>query len=75
MNARLGRAIRKAIAMLRGRSMIRPEALVKAARNPGHPLHSFIEWDDAVAAEKYRTERVGRWLQGATVTIDNQEKL
>lgn len=33
---------------------IAPEDLVSVAQDPGHPLHSDFEWDDAVAGPKYR---------------------
>lgn len=33
---------------------ITPEALVAAARSEDSPLHSYFEWDNDVAAEKYR---------------------
>lgn len=33
---------------------ITPSNLVSAARAESHPLHSYFEWDDAVAGEKFR---------------------
>jgi hypothetical protein len=33
---------------------ITPEVLLKKAKMSKHPLHSFFEWDDSVAGEKYR---------------------
>lgn len=34
-----------------------PKAVIEAARNPSHVLHKHFEWDDAIAAEKYRQEQ------------------
>ena len=34
--------------------LVRPEAVVEYARNPETALHSWFEWDDSKAAEKYR---------------------
>jgi hypothetical protein len=31
-----------------------PEAVVNEARSEDSPLHTFFEWDDDIAAEKYR---------------------
>lgn len=40
-----------------------PALLVDLARNPAHPLHSRFEWDDSVAAEKWRLEQAGQLLR------------
>jgi len=40
-----------------------PALVVEVARNPGHPLHSRFEWDDSVAAEKWRLEQAGQLLR------------
>lgn len=34
--------------------IISPRDVVDAAKNEASPLHPFFEWDDSVAAEKYR---------------------
>lgn len=36
---------------------ITPEAIVHAAANPKHPLHSCFEWDDGKAAFSYRVQQ------------------
>lgn len=38
----------------KGGLAITPANLVTAARAETHPLHSYFEWDDAAAGEKYR---------------------
>lgn len=37
--------------------------VVDTARDPGHPLHSRFEWDDSIAAEKWRLEQAGQLLR------------
>lgn len=37
------------------------KALVEVSRPEDAPLHALFEWDDSVAAEKYR-EYQGRWI-------------
>lgn len=36
---------------------VTPELLVELSRDPDSPAHDEFEWDDTVAAEKYRTEQ------------------
>ena len=40
-----------------------PELVVDVARDPEHPLHSRFEWDDSIAAEKWRLEQAGQLLR------------
>jgi len=40
-----------------------PALVVDLARDPEHPLHSRFEWDDSVAAEKWRLEQAGQLLR------------
>jgi hypothetical protein len=49
-------------------SMLRPERVVEAARNPKSPLHSSFEWDNRKAATAYRLEQA-RTLISAAVTM------
>jgi len=47
--------------------LITPQAVIERARNPNSSLHSKFEWDDTLAAEKWRIEQARRLLQ---VTIE-----
>lgn len=40
-----------------------PEVVVDAASHPDHPLHSRFDWDDTVAARKWRLEQAGQLLR------------
>lgn len=45
-----------------------PEDVLKDARNPNSPLHTFFEWDDGLAAEQHRLQQA-RGLIRAVVAI------
>ena len=47
--------------------VLTPEIVVDVARDPAHPLHSRFEWDDSVAAEKYRRDQAHVLIQKAKV--------
>jgi hypothetical protein len=50
-----------------------PAIVVDAARNKKSPLHDQFEWDDTVAAEKYRRDQAHRLIQKCKVTyIDSK---
>ncbi len=40
-----------------------PALVVEVARDPEHPLHGRFEWDDTLAAEKWRLEQAGQLLR------------
>ena len=44
--------------------------VVDVARHPDHPLHSRFEWDDTVAAEKWRLEQAGQLLRVVKMPAD-----
>lgn len=41
----------------REHNRLTPRLVLETARNPEHPLHSRFEWNDGVAAEKYRLDQ------------------
>jgi hypothetical protein len=45
--------------------VLSPELVLDAARDEDHPLHASFEWDDSVAAEKYREEQAGRMIRAS----------
>lgn len=46
-----------------GDKEITPEQLLQKARNKKSELHKCFEWDDSIAAEKYRLHQARRVLQ------------
>lgn len=50
------------------RGKLTPEVVVDEAREPSHPLHSRFEWDDSVAAEKWRHEQAHELITSVRVS-------
>lgn len=50
-----------------------PKIVVDEARDPNHPLHNRFEWDDGVAAEKYREDQARGLIRLLRVTYRNAE--
>lgn len=46
-----------------------PHVIVDAARSPTSALHSFFEWNDSKAAEKYRLIQAGMLVRHVQVVI------
>lgn len=42
------------LAIREKRGRLTPQIVLDEARDPAHPLHSRFEWDNNIAAEKYR---------------------
>ena len=54
--------------------LLRPRAVVDAARDVESPLHRCFEWDDKVAGEKYRLEQAQRLIRSFTVVHEKNGK-
>jgi len=52
---------------------LEPSDIVDVSRPEDAPLHPCFEWDDVVAAEKYRETQAGGIIR-ALVTVDNEHK-
>jgi len=50
------------------------EQIVQMARDPTTESHDLFEWDDSVAAEKWRGEQAGLILRNLKVTFVNEER-
>lgn len=48
---------------------VTPEQVVRFAKNPKTALHSYFEWDDKVAGEKYRLEQAEQYLRVVATVI------
>lgn len=48
---------------------VTPEDLVDAARPKRSPIHGMFEWDDTVAAEKYRLEQAGYFIRSLRISL------
>lgn len=49
--------------------VITVEAVLAEAAKPSHPLHSYFEWDDAAAGQKYRTVQAYSLIIGSKFVV------
>lgn len=50
-------AILEELTNLNAKGRLTPASVLRRARNENSPMHSYFEWDDAEAAEKFRIEQ------------------
>ena len=50
--------------------MLTPGLVVIAAENPGHELHDRFEWDDSIAAARYRLTQAAAIIRSVKVTVE-----
>lgn len=56
------------------RGLLMPKEVVSEAREENNPLHGYFDWDDSVAAEKWRIEQARGLIQVAVEYVnDNKE--
>lgn len=55
---------------LEAKGMLTPSNLVEASRPEDAPLHKCFEWDDTVAAEKWRQTQAAYIIRSVEVTIE-----
>lgn len=48
-----------------------PETVLEKAKDLNNPLHNLFEWDDSVAAEKYRLGQARQIIQQIVIVNDN----
>lgn len=51
-----------------------PEDVLKDARNPNSPLHSFFEWDDGLAAEQHRLHQARGLIRAVVAVYVSEDK-
>lgn len=66
---KIGEAIAKIAAEHGGRFM--PEHGIQAAKDPKHPFHPHLEWNDKVAAHAHRMDQI-RQLVRLIATVDEE---
>jgi hypothetical protein len=54
-----------------GRKVILPSDVVKAAREPSHPLHKRFDWDDTKAAHKWRLSQARDLIASVVVEYED----
>lgn len=51
-----------------------PSDIVEESKSETAPLHDCFEWDDKVAADKYRIEQAGCLVRCIVTTMESKEK-
>jgi len=62
-------AIREELERLGTETLLTPETVVEAARDPRSPLHSQFEWDDEAAGEAYRIQQARALIKRVRVDV------
>lgn len=55
-------------------TQITPEEVLEKARDKHSELHKCFEWDDSVAAEKYRLQQARQLIQFFVITPKSEDK-
>jgi hypothetical protein len=69
--------IKRALQALERKGRLTPDGVIDAARDPAHPLHSEFDWNDTVAAAKWRLQQARQLIASVQVfvTVDHQTLL
>lgn len=54
--------------------VLKPEYVVDESRHPEAPLHNEFEWNDEVAAEKYRVTQAQHIIRSIVIVDDTDQK-
>lgn len=54
-------------------NVLTPELVLEDARKKKSPLHKFFEWNDGIAAERYRLDQAGHLIRSVQVTFIDVE--
>ena len=54
--------------------MVTPELVLEESRGQKAPLHKCFEWNDSVAAEKYRLNQAGQIIKNLVVVLDDYQQ-
>ena len=49
---------------------ITTQVLLDHASDPNNPLHQYFDWDDTIAAEKWRKEQAGHLLRRVVIEVE-----
>ena len=59
--------------LYRKHGKLAPEDVVEESRDASAPLHGCFEWNDAIAAEKYRVHQAGDIIRALVISEDKGE--
>lgn len=61
-------------ARLESQGRLTPHEVVEASRPDDAPLHAAFEWDDAIAAERYRETQASYIIRSVEVVVEGVDK-
>lgn len=70
LKASLAQSVGEECERLESEGRLTPRNLVEASRPEDAPLHDCFEWDDTVAAEKWRDAQASYIIRSVEVTVD-----
>ena len=53
---------------------VTPELVLEESRKEKAPLHKCFEWNDSIAAEKYRLNQAGQIIRNLVVVLDEYQQ-
>ena len=59
-------------AKLEAEGRLNAQSLVDVSRDKDAPLHGMFEWDDSIAAEKYREEQAKKIIRSIVYTVEDK---
>lgn len=70
---RLNKDVIDSILEIKDKEGLTAEAIVEEARKKRSPLHNFFDWDDSVAAHKWRLQQARVLINEVKVVVENEE--
>lgn len=67
--------IKKVLMDLEREGRLSPYDVVDAARDPTHVLHNHFEWDDTVAAERFRLSQARRLIRSIELVVIQETRV
>jgi hypothetical protein len=61
------------LTVLAAEGPVKQQDVVDDARMPGSPLHHYFEWDDEIAAEKYRLEQARYYIRSIDIVREENK--
>lgn len=58
-----------------GGGKLTPAAVVAEAKKKSSPIHSLFEWDDSVAAKRFRVKQAGELISGLRVVYEESPEI
>lgn len=67
--------IRARLAKIESKGRLTPDAVIEDASDPKSPLHPYFDWDDTVAARKWRISQARDLISSVRVEVTTDERV